>query len=184
MAFPKFVSFCIQKCLNFMLWVSFLAGVITKNRCAEFRSLLLLERCEIHGKIYIFWAILTCVSDALSKSFRAGGRSESALVISFLCKVLRHNDSLPFPREKIDSGVLWNNFGIFTHTEVQVFFIFFLIKYTIPRIITIGTYWSVYKAERDTYKFTVYNFANLTISKFQSMYKAERQDVYFATLIK
>ena len=28
MAFPKFVSFCIQKCSNFMLWVSFLAGVV------------------------------------------------------------------------------------------------------------------------------------------------------------
>ena len=28
MAFPKFVSFCIQKCSNFVLWVSFLAGVI------------------------------------------------------------------------------------------------------------------------------------------------------------
>ena len=28
MAFPKFVSFCIQKCLNFFLWVSFLAGVV------------------------------------------------------------------------------------------------------------------------------------------------------------
>ena len=36
--------------LNFMLWVSFLAGVINWNRCAEFRSLLLLERCEIHVK--------------------------------------------------------------------------------------------------------------------------------------
>ena len=34
-------------------------------------------------KIYIFWAILRCVIDALSKSFCAGGRSESALVISF-----------------------------------------------------------------------------------------------------
>ena len=54
----------------------------------------------------------------------------------------------------------------------------------ITRIITIGTYWSMYKAERNTYKFTVYNFANLTKSTFQSMYKAERQDVYFATLIK
>ena len=30
-----------------------------------------------------FWAILRCVIDALSKSFHAGGRSESALVISF-----------------------------------------------------------------------------------------------------
>ena len=45
----------------------------------------------------------------------------------------------------------------------------------ITRIITIGTYWSVYKAERNTYKFTVYNIANLTISTFRSMYKAERQ---------
>ena len=93
-------------------------------------------------------------------------------------------DSLPFPRKKIDSGVLWHNFGIFTHTEVRVVFLFFffLNKYTITRIITIGTYWSVYKAERNTYKFTVYNFANLTISTFRSMYKAEKQDVYFGTL--
>ena len=45
------------------------------------------------------------------------------------------------------------------------------------RIITIGTHWSMYKAERNTYKFTVYNSANLTISTFRSMYKAERQDV-------
>ena len=52
----------------------------------------------------------------------------------------------------------------------------------ITRIITIGTYRSMYKAERNTYKFTVYNFVNLTISTFQSMYKAERQDIYFATL--
>ena len=52
----------------------------------------------------------------------------------------------------------------------------------ITRIITIGTYWRMYKAERNTYKFTVYNLANLTISTFWSMYKAERQDVYFATL--
>ena len=54
----------------------------------------------------------------------------------------------------------------------------------ITRIITIGTYWSMYKAERDMYKFTVYNFVSLSISTFRSMYKAERQDVYFATLIK
>ena len=47
MVFPKFMSFCIQKCLNFMFWVSFLAGVVNWNRCAEFHSLLLLERCKI-----------------------------------------------------------------------------------------------------------------------------------------
>ena len=37
----------------------------------------------------------------------------------------------------------------------------------------------MYKAERNTYKFTVYNFVNLTISTFRSMYKAEKQDVYY-----
>ena len=40
----------------------------------------------------------------------------------------------------------------------------------------------MYKAERNTYKFTVYKFANLTISTFQSMYKAENKDIYFAVL--
>ena len=56
----------------------------------------------------------------------AGGRAESVLLLSFLCKVLRHKDTLPFPREKIDSGVLWHNFGIFTHTKIWVFFFFVL----------------------------------------------------------
>ena len=37
-----------------------------------------------HEKVHIFWAILRCVVDALSKSLCAGGRSESALVISFI----------------------------------------------------------------------------------------------------
>ena len=40
----------LSACLNFILWVSFLAGVLNWNRCAEFHSLLLLERCEIHIK--------------------------------------------------------------------------------------------------------------------------------------
>ena len=35
----------------------------------------------------------------------------------------------------------------------------------------------MYKAERNTYKFTVYKFANLTISTFMSVYKAENKDV-------
>ena len=136
------------------------------------------------GKIYIFWAILTCVVHALSKSFFVLGAGQKVHLYLDLCKVLRHKDSLPFPREKIDSGVLWHNFGILTHTEVQViffffFFFFFINKYTITRIITIGTYWSMYKAERNTYKFTVYNFANLTITTFQSMYKAERNTYKF-----
>ena len=37
-----------------------------------------------------------------------------------------------------------------------------------------GTNWSVYKVERDTYKFHSVQSSNLTISTFQSMYKAER----------
>ena len=36
-----------------------------------------------------------------------------------------------------------------------------------------GTNWSVYKAERDTYKFHSVQSSNLTIST-RSMYKAER----------
>ena len=63
------------------------------------------------------------------------------------------------------------------------FFFFFLNKYTsYKKYFTIGTYRSMYKAERNTYKFTVYNFANLTISTFRSVYKAENKDVYFAVL--
>ena len=81
MVFLKFVSFCIQKHSNFMLWVSFLAGFINWNRCVKSHFLLLLERCKIHVKIYIFWAILRCIVDALSNSVHAGGRSESMLVI-------------------------------------------------------------------------------------------------------
>ena len=52
------------------------------------------------------------------------------------------------------------------------FFFFFGINIQVQEIITIGTYWSMYKAEINTYKFTVYNFANLTINTFRSMYKA------------
>ena len=40
----------------------------------------------------------------------------------------------------------------------------------------------MYKAERNTYIFTVYKFANLTISTFRSVYKAENEDIYFAVL--
>ena len=37
-----------------------------------------------------------------------------------------------------------------------------------------STFRSVYKAERKTCKFTVYKFANFTISTFWSVYKAEK----------
>ena len=50
LAFPKFVSFCIQKRSNFVVWVSFLAGVINCKYSAKFNSLLLLERCKIRRK--------------------------------------------------------------------------------------------------------------------------------------
>ena len=42
----------------------------------------------------------------------------------------------------------------------------------------------MYKAERKTYKFTVYKFANFTISTFWSVYKAENKDIYFAVFVK
>ena len=48
------------------------------NRCAKSHSLLLLERCKIRVKIYIFWAILRCVIDALSNSAHAGGEGQKA----------------------------------------------------------------------------------------------------------
>ena len=54
----------------------------------------------------------------------------------------------------------------------------------ITRIIfTIGTDQSMYKAERNTYKFTVYNCTNLTISTFRNMYKAENKDVLLYSVL-
>ena len=46
-----------------------------------------------------------CLNQNVFFFLRAGGRAESALLLSFLCKVWRHKDSLPLPREKIDSRV-------------------------------------------------------------------------------
>ena len=48
---------------------------------------------------------------------------------------------------------------------------------------TIGTDWSIYKAERNAYKFTVYNCTNLTISTFRSVYKAEKQRRLLYTVV-
>ena len=79
------------------------------------------ERIDLFGQ---FWHASSTHCPNLNL-LHAGGRAESTLLLSFLCKVLRRKDSLPFPREKIDSGVLWHNFGIFTHSEVRVFFFFF-----------------------------------------------------------
>ena len=67
--------------------------------------------------ILIFGQFCVCVIHALSES-------ESFCVLG-AGQVLRCKDSLPFPRKKIDSGLLWHNFGIFTHTEVWVFLLFF-----------------------------------------------------------
>ena len=82
---PKFVSFCIQKCSNSVVWVSSLAGVITGNRCAELRSLLLLERCKIRRKYTYFGAILRCVFHALSKAFVQGeGQKVHFTILDFM----------------------------------------------------------------------------------------------------
>ena len=52
--FQKFVTFGVRKCWKFVLfvdfWMSSLPGVRNCNGGAEFHSLLLLERCEIHGE--------------------------------------------------------------------------------------------------------------------------------------
>ena len=54
---------------------------------------------------------------------RAGGRAESAL--SFLCKVWRRKDSLPFLREKIDSGVFCGITSQFYPYRSMGLFLFF-----------------------------------------------------------
>ena len=50
----KFMTFWVWKCWKFVLfvdfWMSSLPGVTNWNGGAEFCSLLLLERCKIHGK--------------------------------------------------------------------------------------------------------------------------------------
>ena len=108
--------------------------------------------------------------------------------------------SLSQEKRKI-AGVLWHNFGIFTHTKVRVFFFFFFFFFFLNKVIyknksqlahtgactklkentihsvqfsnlTISTFWSMYKAEIEN--LTVHKFVNLTRSTFQSMYKAER----------
>ena len=85
MAFLKFMSFYIQKCLNFVVWVNSLAGVITGNRCAKLHSLLLLERCKIHRKYTDFGAILRCVFHALSKAFVLGeGQKVHFMILDFM----------------------------------------------------------------------------------------------------
>ena len=116
---------------------------------------------------------------------RAEGRAESALVLSFYVRSLRCKDSLLFPRKRWIVGYCGITLVILPIPEYGLFFFFFfffsLKKIQFTRIVTIGTYWSVYKAERNTYKFTVYNYPNLPISMFRSMYKAERLNVYLAT---
>ena len=52
--FQKFMTFGVRKCWKFVLfmdfWMSSLPGVANCNGGAEFRSLLLLERCEIRAE--------------------------------------------------------------------------------------------------------------------------------------
>ena len=79
------------------------------NISAKFHSLLLLERYKIHMKKYTFWAILRCIIDALSNLVHAGEQVRKCTCNDSFSYGLRHKDSLPFPRKKIDSGAF---FGI------------------------------------------------------------------------
>ena len=75
-----------------------------------------------------FWSILACVIHTVSESecfLRARGRAESALLLS-LCKVSRRKDSLPFPREKIDSGVFCGITGYFYPYRSTGLFLLFI----------------------------------------------------------
>ena len=82
--FLKFMSFCIQKMLKFCV-VGELScwGHKLEIDVLNFVPFCYWKGAKFMGKIYIFWAIFRCIIDALSKSCHAGGRSESALVISF-----------------------------------------------------------------------------------------------------
>ena len=78
------------------------------------------------------------------------GRAESPLSFGFY--KVRDEGFPPFPKEKIDSGGFCGiTFGIFTHTEVWVVFLFFVFFLNnITRItFTIVTDRSMYKAERE-----------------------------------
>ena len=68
--------------------------------------------CELEIECQIAYPSVTGKVQNLQKSElilvnfgMLGGRAESALLLSILCKVWRRKDSLPFPKEKIDSGV-------------------------------------------------------------------------------
>ena len=67
----------------------------------------------------------------------AGGRAESALLLSFLCKVWRRKDSLPFPREKKDSGVFCGITLVFLPLPKygSFFFFFFFLFFFLNKVI-------------------------------------------------
>ena len=103
-------------------------GLLTGNRMLNFIPFCYWKGAKFVGKIYIFWAILTCIIHALSESesFLCWGQGKKRTCTYFLCKVLRRKDSLPFPREKIDSRVLWHNFSNFyPYRSMGRFFFFF-----------------------------------------------------------
>ena len=59
---------CLSGYLNYILWVSSLAGVVNWKKSVKLHTLLLLERCEICGKVNLFWSILACVVHTFSES--------------------------------------------------------------------------------------------------------------------
>ena len=127
MVFPKFMSFCVLKfcsvgelsCWGFELEIECqIAYPSVTGKVQNLRK----------SKTYFgqFWHALStyCLNQSL---LCAGGRAESALLLSFLCKVLRHKDSLPFPREKIDSGVFYGiTLAFLPIPKYGSFFFFFL----------------------------------------------------------
>ena len=133
MALPKFVSFwvCFFWCF---LWPK-LAKNHAVSKIRVFLHLDMLEFCSVGelscrgceleiecqiaypsvtGKVRNLWkSELILVNFGMHRPHivqirmfsMLGAGQKAHLLLSFLCKVLRRKDSLPFPREKIDSGV-------------------------------------------------------------------------------